>query len=231
VDSDNLRPTAETTVVPLRSKRQQKAKAIQKLNHAVPAIGLLLAGQQAIAEGHHGFGFYLGVFELASAFALIVLTLREIRQAVLPRRGELHDHATHHVHGVDWVDIAAGFVLVAEALEHWHVTGHIQRPTVFSALTTFVLGLSHGRLTAARARKRVLRVDEQGIFVGGRPFKVRKLEARWGDVASVEVGERWGVITTRRGRIRKLDLADLEGEAHVRHALAEAQRRILTSKA
>ena len=79
--------------------------------------------------------------------------------------------------------------------------------------------------------KRVLRVDENGIFVGGRPFKVRKLDAPWADVKSVEVGERWGVIATRSGRVRKLDLPDIEGEAHVRHALREAQRRILPSEA
>jgi hypothetical protein len=219
---------SEAIVVPLRSKRQQKAKAIQKLNHAIPALGLLFAGQQAIAQGHEGIGFYLGLFELASAFALIALTLRELGRAMRPAQ---HAHPTHHVHGVDWVDIAAGFVLVAEVLEHWHVTHHIQRPTLFSAITTFVLGLSHGRLTAVRARKRVLRVDDHGIFVGGRPFKVRKLDAPWADVKSVEVGERWGVIATRSGRVRKLDLPDIEGEAHVRHALREAQRRILPSEA
>ena len=110
---------SDAIVVPLRSKRQQKALAVQKLNHAIPAFGLLFAGQQAIAQGHDGIGFYLGLFELGSAFALIALTLRELGRAMRPAH---HAHPTHHVHGIDWVDIAAGFVLVAEVLEHWHVT-------------------------------------------------------------------------------------------------------------
>jgi hypothetical protein len=184
-----------------------------------------MAGQQAIVEGHHGLGFYLGVFEVASAFALIVLTLRQLRSALL--RNRHHEHPTHHVHGVDWVDIAAGFMLVAEALEHWHLTHHIARPTVFSAVTTFALAFSHGRIAAAKARKRVLRVDDRGIFVAGRPFKVRKLNVPWSEVSSIEVDERWGVIATRSGRRRKLDLPDLEGEPHVRHALLQARERLL----
>ena len=214
---------SDPLVLPLRSKRQNKALALQKLNHVIPAMGLLIAGQQALREGHHGFDFYLGVFELASAFVLLVLTGRAIRRAVRSHHAE---HPTHHVHGVDWVDIAAGFVLVAEALEHWHVTHHIQRPTILSAITTFALGLSHGRLSSFKARKRVLRVDDEGLSVAGRPFKLRKLEARWSDLQSIEIGERWGVITTRDGRVRKLDLPDLEGEPHVRHALLHAREQL-----
>src|SRR4051812_24827123 len=118
----------DAIVVPLTSKRQRKAIAIQKLNHAIPALGLLVAGQQAIAQGHEGFGFYLGLFELVSSAVLIVLTARELRTAL--RTPSTPKHPAHPAHGVDWVDIAAGFVLVAELLEHWHETHHIKRPLV-----------------------------------------------------------------------------------------------------
>ena len=196
------------------------AKSLQKLNHVIPAMGLFLAGEQAIREGHGGFGFYLGVFEIVSSVALVVLFIREFRSAVRP--GATHPgHAAHH--GIDWVDIEAGFVLVAEILEHWHLTHHIQRPTVFTAITTFGFGLFHGRLVEKRSRKRVLRVDETGIFVGGRPFKARRLQAAWHDVASIDVGPRWAVIATRTGRSRKLDLPDLEEEVLARAALLRAQ--------
>lgn len=206
-------------VVPLRSKRQKQAQTLQKMNHAIPAIGLFLAGQQAIREGHAGFGFYLGIFELVSSVALIVLFVRELRSAFRTASAPHHAH-----HGIDWVDIAAGFVLVAEVLEHWHLTHHIQRPTVFTALTAFALGLFHGRLVEKRSRKRVLRVDATGIFVGGRPLKVRRLEAAWDDLSSIDVGPRWAVIRTRAGRSRTLDLPDLEREADARAALQQAQQ-------
>lgn len=208
-------------IVPLRSKRQRKALALQKLNHAVPAFGLLLAGGQAVAEGGHGFGFYLGVFELVSAAALIVLTARELRDGLRPAPAA---HAEHH--GVDWVDIAAAFVLLAEALEHWHATGHIPRPTLLTAALTFMLGLSHGRITRRKRHRRVLRVDEAGIAIAGRPFKARRIAAAWGEMQSIEVGERWAIVRTRGGRERRLDLSDLETAPEARAALAEAQRRL-----
>jgi hypothetical protein len=226
----------DAIVVPLRSKRQKKALAAQKLNHAIPALGLLFAGQQAMAAGGHGLDFYLGVFELVSAFVLLTLTARAIKGAVRPAHPErppshsasatARQAPTHHVHSVDWVDIAAGVVLVAEALEHWRLTHHVARPVLLSAIMTFALGLSHGRIAARAARRRILRVGDDGLFVGGRPFKVRHLDVRWPELRSIDVGERWAVITARSGRVRRLDLPDLEGETHVRAALATARQRL-----
>ena len=218
---------SEHLIVPLRSKRQKVAQSLQKLNHVIPAVGLFFAGQQALSEGHGGFGFYLGVFEIVSSAALVVLFIREFRSAVRPMHPA---HPAHPAHGIDWVDIAAGFVLVAEVLEHWHLTHHIRRPMVLTALVTFGLGLFHGRLVERRSRTRVLRVDETGIFVGGRPFKVRRLQAAWPDVASIDVGPRWAVITTRTGRSRKLDLPDLEEEVRARAALLQAQQLIMDDR-
>jgi hypothetical protein len=219
-----LETTSGPIEVPLRSKRQRRAVAVQKLNHAVPAVGLLLVGKQAIAAGGQGLNFFLGVFEIVSAAALIVLTARELRTAL---RSPHPAHPEHH--GVDWVDIAAGLVLTAEVLEHWHVTGHIARPTVLTAIVTFALGFSHGRIHGFAGRRRVLRVDEDGIAISGRPFKVRRLEAAWRDLRSIEIGERWALISTRSGRKRKLDLADLDTEVPARAALIEARRRFLAA--
>src|SRR5215471_7029650 len=129
----------EPIVVSLSSRRQRRGTILQKVNHVIPAAGLFYAGQQAIREGHGGLGFYLGIFELVSSAALIVLFVREVRSFLGTSRTP--KHAAHPAHSaphsaVDWVDIAAGFVLVAEVLEHWRETHHWQRPTILIAFIT-----------------------------------------------------------------------------------------------
>jgi hypothetical protein len=210
----------EPITVVLTSKRRRRAEAVQKLNHLLPAAGLLWSGLQAVRDGAHGFGLLLGVFEIVSAGALIALTVRELRGA------PAHHHHPHAHPAVDWVDVAAGFMLVAEVLEHWHLTGHVKRPILLTALLTFAMGLSHGRLQRRIAAKRTLRVTDAGITVPARPFKARKIEATWRDLRSIEVGDRWAVVTMRTGRQRRLDLHDAEAEGAVRAALLEARDRL-----
>jgi hypothetical protein len=107
-----------------------------------------------------------------------------------------------------------------------HGGHHFPRPAILMAAVLVVTGLLHGRILRAAERRRSLRVTDEGIYVPGRRFKVRKLQAKWEDVASIEIGERWAVITTRAGRVRKLDLPDLDHADEVRRALAQAQLRI-----
>jgi hypothetical protein len=207
--------------VPLRSKRQEKGLALQKVQHAVPAFGLMLAGTQAIRAGEHGFALALAVFEILTSAVLLVSMIRALRAARRPAvpPGAHAGHAR-----VDWVEIFAGFVLVAEALERWHLKHHIARPTILTAILTFGLGLSHGRLAAFRARRRALRVDDSGIYVGGRPFGA--FRATWDELSSIVIEKRYARIQTRTGRGRRLDLDDLEGPDEVRVALEGASRRL-----
>jgi hypothetical protein len=207
--------------VPLRSKRREKALALQKVQHAVPAFGLMLAGTQAIRGGEHGFALALAVFEILTSAVLLVSMIHALRAARRPAMPPVA-HGGHA--SVDWVEIFAGFVLVAEALERWHLKHHIARPTILTAILTFGLGLSHGRLAAFRARRRALRVDESGIYVGGKPFGA--FRATWDELSSIVIEKRYARIQTRTGRGRRLDLDDLEGPEEVRGALEGAIRRL-----
>lgn len=72
-----------------------------------------------------------------------------------------------------------------------------------------------------------MRVDDEGLHIGGRPFS-RAFRASWTDVASIDVGERRARITTRDGRTRSLNLADLHYADQVRAALEEARLRLPT---
>src|SRR5688572_28482236 len=126
--------------VPLRSKRRARAQALQKFQHAIPALPLLMAGLQAIRAGEHGFAFALAVFEIGTSVLLLGTMIREIREMRRPAApGVVHAH-----HGVDWVEVFAAGVLTAEVWEHWHLTHHIRRPAVLTAIFTLGLGLCHG---------------------------------------------------------------------------------------
>lgn len=81
-------------------------------------------------------------------------------------------------------------------------------------------------MRAFASARRTLRIDDERVAIAGRPFKARRLDAPWRDVQSIEVGERWAVVTTRTGQQRKLDLANLESEAAVRAALLHARDRL-----
>jgi hypothetical protein len=199
--------------VPLKSKRRERAMAVQKFQHAIPAIPLLFVGLQALQAREHGFAFALGLFEIGTSVMLLGTVAREIRTLRRPR--------AHARHGVDWVHIFAAGVLIAEVLEHYHLTHHIRRPAVLTAIITLALGLSHGHLTRLSERRRVMRLDADGIHIAGK-FYWQKFQARWEEIMAIEVDDRAARITTRDGRERRLNLADLHGAAEVRAALAEA---------
>lgn len=206
-------------VVPLVSRRLNRAQAMQKLNHAVPAMGLIVAGVQALKEGARGFDLALAIVEIGTSVVLVATIGRSIREA---RKGGKRE--PQHAHGIDWVDIWAAAVLFAEAAERWHLRHHIARPLILTAFLTLGLGLFHGRMTAFRRRRRSLRISTEGLYVSGRPFST--FTAPWRDIAAIVIAGRSAEIRTRTGRVRRLDLADLENADDVRVALEEAQARL-----
>ena len=210
------------TVV-LRSKRRELGQALQKFQHAIPAVPLLMAGVQAIRGGEHGVALALGIFEIATSVALLGTVVWEIRAM---RRPKVHTGHAHH--GVDWVHIFAAAVLVAEVLEHYHLTHHVRRPTILTAMVTLALGLGHGRLQRFIDSRNALRVDDDEIRIGERFF--RTFRARWADVTAIDIGEKYAQITTLDGRAKRLNLSDLHGAEQVRTALAEAQRRAAAAR-
>jgi hypothetical protein len=210
-----------SVIVPLRSRRRERAVIAQKVQHAAPAVVLFGAGITALREGPQGAELLLAIVEIVSSALLMGSFAQAIRKARRPANAAEHPH--HH-HGVDWIDIFTAAVLFAEAWEHYHVTHHVKRPTIALGIALLSIGLLHGRILRRSEKRRSLRVDEEGLYVGGKPF--RSLHAKWGEIAAIDVAERWGTITLKNGRVRKLDLPDLEGSHHVRAALAAAQQRL-----
>ena len=205
--------------MPLLSRRVKRVATFQKLNHALPTAGLIASGVQALTHGAEGFELALAIVEIVTSVFLIATLARNIRDL----RGAPPGHHVPHAR-VDWADVWASGVLFAEAGERWHLRHHIARPIVLTAVLTLALGLAHGRMQAFARGRRSMRLTADGIRIPGKPF--RSFTARWGEIASVEVANAAAEIRTRAGRVRHLDLLDLENAAEVRVALEEAQRRV-----
>ena len=144
------------------------------------------------------------------------------------RAGAGNAHAAHSSHGVDWFHIFAAAVMVAEVAEHYHLTHHWRRPTILMAVVTLALGVLHGRVEAFSDRRRSLRLDDDGIYVGGKPWD--SFRASWADVESIEVDGRYGTIRTKGGRTRQIDFKDSEQPAPLRAALEEAATRVRSAR-
>jgi hypothetical protein len=214
----------DSVVVLLQSRRLERAQLLQKMNHAIPAAGLLVTGMQALGEGVEGAGLALAVVEIVTSAMLIVTFARGARSA--RQRGP---RAHGPSHGVDWIDIWAAAVLFAEVAERWHLTRHLSRPTILTAIITLALGLFHGRIAASLQRRRAVRITADGIYVRARPF--RGLTARWADVASISIAGQVAEVRTRGGRARRVDLTDLRNADEVRAAFVEGSRRLAALRA
>jgi hypothetical protein len=221
---------SEPIVIPLRSRRRQRVLLVHKLKDVFPAGVLLFAGLQQFTEEPHGWALVLAIVEIVSSALMLAALVKKahenrhlLKRTAAP--GDHHSHAAHH--SVEWENFVAAAVVLAEGWEHrMHGGHHFPRPAILMAIVLLVTGLLHGRLMGKAQRRRSLRVSDEGLCLPTLSFRARKMEADWADIASIEVGERWAVVTTRLGDSRKLDLQDLEDPDHVRHALAEAQHRL-----
>jgi hypothetical protein len=233
--TDSGLPTTDsrllTISVPLQSRRARRAKTVQKLQHAIPAFALLANGLNLLSEQPHGFALGLGISEVVVSAVLIVVMARSVR-AVTRKKGtgpgehSDRDRSPSH-HGVDWVDIWTSAMLFTESAERYHLHHKLLRPSLLTAIGLLALGLMHGRVLTFAERRRALRLTEDEVYVGGKPF--RSWRAKWGQIAGVTIGDRFADIRTRDGRQRRIDLADLINADEVKDALVEMQRRLGTT--
>jgi len=211
----------EPVTLVLRSRRQKRAAAVQKLQHLVPALLLLTNGWTALTGHAKGAELAIALLEIASGTLFVVAAVRGIRSAV---RGRAAAH-THTHHGMDWADVFAAAVVFAETVERYHRTGHIVRPFVLQIFLLLAMAVFHDRIIGFAEQRRALRISDDGIKVGGRPFW-RRFHARWDAIRAIDVSDRFATVVTSKGRSKRIDLQDLENASAVRSALAGARARL-----
>lgn len=207
-------------VVPLKSMRQARAKAVQKLQDAVPAAVLVADGVSRVSAASAIWSYTLGGLEIVSGGLVVLSFVRTMRSV---RRKPIDAETPHEPHAaVDWSDLFLGAMLVIEVIAHHEETGHWKRPTLLTAAAAFGFGLFHGRFSRFVERRRSLRVTDAGIRLA-HPF--RGITASWSDVTAFDLSDTEAVITTSTGKRRRIDLTDVTNLRDVRPVLEAARTR------
>lgn len=135
---------------PHTARRRAKARLMQKAQHAVPGVVLMIHGAQALGENPHGWHLLLAVAEVAVSAAVIVAFLKAARalQAQLKNGGVPHVHT-----GIDWVDILLGAMLFTEVWAKYMENGHIARPTLLLGVVMIFFGLFGGKFIAWKQQR------------------------------------------------------------------------------
>lgn len=192
---------------------------VQKLQHAIPSIVVLGDGLEHLSQEPRLADLALGGFEVVASVLVMGSVLRGFLQM---RQHTSKAHADeHHQHGVDWIDISLGVMLLVESYSKYHASGHVPRPTLVLSAAMFAIGALHGRLAAWGDRRREMRVGADGISVPRRKFQ--RMTLPWDQVASIESDDRWAVVTATDGRSGRIDMQDVFHPKAVRDALMQAR--------
>lgn len=210
--------------IPVRYRRVQRGQFIQKLQHAIPSVVVLGDGLSHLQHDPHGASLALGIAEVLVSVLVIGSVIKGLRQLRAGAGG--HGHAAH---GIDWIDLLIGAMLLVEAYAKYHATHHIPRPTILLGVVMVTIGLLHGRIATWGERRLHLRVDDDGISVPGRFF--RRLTLAWPQVAEITLSPTTARVIAIDGRDQKLDLADAINADEIRHAVTEARTRLAAARA
>ncbi len=177
-------------------KPTRRAKLARSFNHVIPGVVLLLLGIESLMHRdteHLAFA----LLSIGAGAAVVISFAREMRQSA---------HAEPH--GVNWVDIFAGIVILLEAWHKYKPEKGFQPATLLMlvGVITFLIGIFHAKL----ARLARLTCNETGFFSRTSPF--HKLELLWKDIAAVQSDDSSIKITTKNGRHRKISLRKVENK-------------------
>jgi hypothetical protein len=207
------------TAIPVHYRRVQRGQFLQKVQHAIPSFVVLGDGISHLQHDPHGISLALGVAEVVVSVLVIVSVIRGLRKLLA---GGAEQHGAHH--GIDWIDVFLGAMLLVEAYAKYHATHHVPRPTILLGVVMIGIGLLHGHIAERGARRLALRVDDDGISVPGRFF--RRLSLPWSQVAEITIGPSMARVIAVDGRDQQLNLADAINAGAIRSLLAEAQTRL-----
>jgi hypothetical protein len=115
-------------------------------------------------------------------------------------------------------------MLAVEVWAHWFETSDIKWATVVLFAATLFAGLFHGAIARVQER-RSLTVTADGVRARRSAFS--KFEAKWPDLAAIDIVPRQTRLVRKDGADYVLNFESLHNATAVRDALESAQRRLL----
>jgi hypothetical protein len=182
-------------LLPLTMRRAERAKRMQKVQHAAGAAILLVSAVPHLELG--GPHFLLACFELAAALALFAAVAIERK---------------HERHGVQsrlgWLEIAGGVMLTVEAVEKTRGPHHVSFVIVsfLPPLLLLLLGVFGVKLRNFRG------LADDGEHFGIRT-RFRRRRIAWCDVRAYRITPHFLELEGESGPLRPIRISDIVNRA------------------
>lgn len=178
----------------------KRKKFARSFNHVLAGVLLLLLGIENLSQ-HGSEHLVFALLSIVAGAAVFIAFVREMRQP-----------AHTKPHGVHWVDVFAGVIILLEAWHKYKPEKGFQPATLLfvAGILIFCMGILHAKL-AQLAR---LSCDANGFCARMSPF--RKLQLLWQDIAAVRLESAAIRITTKDHRQHKFGLRAVENRNEIR---------------
>jgi hypothetical protein len=174
----------------IRLRPTRRFLLAQRINHAVPAVTLLLAAVEGLGGGPHKSVWLIALDVIAGGGLLLVL-IREMRST-----GEA-PHARASI-----IELLAAVVVFLEGVHRYNPQKGFQPAWMYfvMAVATLVIGLLHHRIAAMVQAV----FTSEGFAIKTRP--IRSLRMDWREVAALERQGDSLVVRATSGRTRRINL-------------------------
>lgn len=197
----------------LDDKRLDWAGLPTKLQHAFAGMTLAFTAAAKLREGSE---LPLAWFEMAIAAAVTGTFFFELRSLRGSGRGpDVHPK-------VGWFDLAAGALLIFEAVHAAHHKPFFLKPQFLAGTVAIVAGLAHRKLHHLRQHRRHLTLTEEGVEA--RLGQFRRFHVARKDLASLELTASNATYVTSSGARHSLNLARYRNVEELRRAIEQHGR-------